>query len=499
MAITVDLYTFSKKTNSTAQPGGSPAASFNCTLKDETSFLSPQLMLSASNPTAYNYAYISTFGRYYWISDWESLKNGIWLATLQVDALASFKTNIGSSSQYVLRSASSFDGSIKDEYYPIKLSHTYTIVGGASTPFAQDFNSGVYIVGCVGTGVTGIGGVIYYELTPAQFRGVVKWLLDNPLDPDYQGDVDGIQITSEDVSLIPNFVVKFLSPYYKTMINPIQYITSAMWFPVAPTGVTVQVPVRVGWWKTDVNGFPLDSGQSGQQVSGSVEFEVFAHPQAAARGSYLNTAPYTTYRLYFGPFGEIELDSVRMASINKIYCYFHIDFVTGVGYLTVNDVASELAPIATVKTKVGVSVSLSSMQTDVSKMALMQGAQKVDAITNAIAAPIRSLFGAGSIPETAANVVTNTIGTIAETSANPEQRGSSGSMVDYALNPRLVISYNQIADDNNAEVGKPLCKIKTISSLSGYIQCSDGDLAIAATQEEIDSIKSYLKGGFYYE
>ena len=56
-----------------------------------------------------------------------------------------------------------------------------------------------------------------------------------------------------------------------------------------------------------------------------------------------------------------------------------------------------------------------------------------------------------------------------------------------------------IADEDLASRGRPLCKAKTISSLSGYIMCSDADPDIACTDYELAQIVSYMNGGFYYE
>ena len=67
MSITVTLYTFSKRENSTAQP--STGTDFYCVLKQPTSIINPTLEISASDITGYNYAYIAAFGRYYFMKD----------------------------------------------------------------------------------------------------------------------------------------------------------------------------------------------------------------------------------------------------------------------------------------------------------------------------------------------------------------------------------------------------------------------------------------------
>ena len=58
----------------------------------------------------------------------------------------------------------------------------------------------------------------------------------------------------------------------------------------------------------------------------------------------------------------------------------------------------------------------------------------------------------------------------------------------------------QTADMDVAEEGKPLCKIRTPSTLNGYMKVLHGDMAIAAANDtELTMIRNYLEGGFYYE
>ena len=69
MAITVNLYSFSKRENSTKRPT-SGATSYSCTLIDDTSLMNPIFKLEiGSNPIGKNYCYVPDFDRYYFISN----------------------------------------------------------------------------------------------------------------------------------------------------------------------------------------------------------------------------------------------------------------------------------------------------------------------------------------------------------------------------------------------------------------------------------------------
>lgn len=67
------------------------------TLRNESNVVNPTIIINIDNPTLYNYAYIPMFGRYYFITDFVSLRTGIWQINLKSDVLMSFKDSILSS------------------------------------------------------------------------------------------------------------------------------------------------------------------------------------------------------------------------------------------------------------------------------------------------------------------------------------------------------------------------------------------------------------------
>ena len=65
--------------------------------------------------------------------------------------------------------------------------------------------------------------------------------------------------------------------------------------------------------------------------------------------------------------------------------------------------------------------------------------------------------------------------------------------------PYMVARFKIIADDNNEDHGRPLCQRVRLFSIPGFIMVDDPDLALTATATEIDSVKSYMKNGFFLE
>lgn len=63
-------------------------------LREESNVLSPVITIQADNPSRCNYAYIDTFGRYYFINEIEAVRTKIWRLHLQVDPLYTYRKQI---------------------------------------------------------------------------------------------------------------------------------------------------------------------------------------------------------------------------------------------------------------------------------------------------------------------------------------------------------------------------------------------------------------------
>ena len=77
--------------------------------------------------------------------------------------------------------------------------------------------------------------------------------------------------------------------------------------------------------------------------------------------------------------------------------------------------------------------------------------------------------------------------------------GSGGAFSHLLGSFELGFQFFRPVDDDNAHNGRPLCAIRQVSALGGYMLVQDGDVPIAGTQGEGDAVKAFLESGFYYE
>ena len=118
----------------------------------------------------------------------------------------------------------------------------------------------------------------------------------------------------------------------------------------------------------------------------------------------------------------------------------------------------------------------------------------VDATAGVISSLTR--FDVGGAISSAAHGVYNTLQSsmpIVETS------GANGSFLTPYKLTRISYHFYQIADEDIGHKGRPLCAIRQINTLSGYILCADGEIDIPCTEEERAAIQNFLTSGFFWE
>lgn len=471
--LSVTLYEFRKRENSTKRPDGSETSrTHQAVLKAPTSLLYPQLTFDfglKGNPSFYNYAYISNLGnRYYFIRDWTVGEGHLWTATLEVDVLASWKASIGSSTQYVVRSSYASDGAIVDTLYPTKQGVT---VKNSTTenPFSTKFEDGRYVLGIVNSDTNGVGANHYYVLTQAQLNNLSEYLL---------GESNWLDISDISDNLT------------KALFNPFQYIVSCNWFPFAVGQKNTLSALPFGWWTIPVSG----AGDLASLIQrGTTYLNIPKHPQAA-RGKYLNGGPYTELVLYYPGFGSIVLDANKLVDVSRLILIVQIDCVANtarllVGYSNTTEIALDNI-IGVYYSQVGITIPMGQLASNMlnSVGGVVTGAARAGAsyaAGNAVGF-LGNLAGAvGSAVE--AGIPTLTVS------------GQPGSMLATSNDVTLTATFYNLVDEDNADRGRPYCKAVTLSTLPGYQVISHADIALAGTSEENRMVKNYMESGYFYE
>lgn len=83
------------------------------TLREETEIMKPTILMEF-DPRPYNYCYIEDFGRYYYITGIESVRNGLWRVSCNRDPLQSFWDQIKEAPLTISRSSNINNTFIRD-------------------------------------------------------------------------------------------------------------------------------------------------------------------------------------------------------------------------------------------------------------------------------------------------------------------------------------------------------------------------------------------------
>lgn len=480
--MTVDFYTFSKRINSTARPTG--GASYTCVLKTASSVMNPVIALQwggSGSPAAYNYAYISDYGRYYWVSNW-TFADRQWVAELSVDVLATYKTEIGAASKYVLRAADStaWSGSLDviDNVYPATAKKKYTLKTGTWS----DWGSGIYVVGIIGAGNTAqAGGIGLYQADAAQAHTIIA----NAYNA-MSGIVNGIPTVTTPTSvedgleLLADFISWVGDAALRVTGRVSDYITSMMYFPFSFPGGSPET-VEMG-----LIGSGAGTAQSLTGLTKQITATITLSDIGAPVGASYNMPPYKSIWLSVPPFGSFQLDPADIWGSSTLRLVMNVDALSGAGmlYVQVNDpdTAGQYIMIAQRTAQVGVQIPIAGNNTAPLSMA-----------SGAMAA-----IGAAA-SENYVGMLAG-IGTMAN-AANGVSKNSGGSAGLAALTGEIQLFYRYLdpTDADVPEIGEPVCKVLTISALSGFVQCRDGEISAPGTAAELQQIESYLTGGFFYE
>lgn len=460
----IKVYNFAKEPNSTKQPGSSAGRTIqNIHLKGDCSFMHPVFLLDGWQATD---NYVKWGSRYYWIEDMIILSKTQAEYHCREDVLASFRSYIGSSSQYITRCAKSFTTGIIDTKYPLLT--TFTRTETELTTFHNSMmGGGFYVVG-IQNGVTSDGGgITYYAMNSAQFGSFVAFM--------YAGTWLDTTETNVTIAL------------QKELINPMQYVSSIIWFPFDYsmfTGSTVE-SVKFGWWQGDAQatGVRLSSGQFVKSwVSSAISLP--RHSEAATRGTYLNSQPYTRHTLFAYTFGEIPIDAMQFGSSASMMVGITADLSTGDAKLSIFDADAKLIDIH--YGKMGQAIPISQ-------------------IRQSLIAPVANIIS-GATGLRYGNVVGFGQGIVSAAEAmmpQAERSGGTDSRLWYYKVPTILTECHNIASEDRDHLGRPLCIRGIIQNYAdashNYIEVENADIDFACNYSELEEIKGFMESGFYYE
>lgn len=448
---------FEKRKKSTKRPTSSGyTVAFN--YKQPTSIYHPQIMVEGGSQfqtAPPRYAKIENL--YYSVDDVQSYRDNVWILSLNVDAMATARDDIGATSAYVVRAASQYNEMLTDS---LLVPEAETTITGASVSTGVFDGSSCYILQILdGRGSSSPGFLSAFGMTGNQLAELAA------------------QLTQADI----------IGELFQTMSDVTSCIGSCTMVPVTAGKLSGSgKTIYCGHFNTGVSGVALNSPIVTGEASIAIPWKY---------NDFRRNPPYTSVMLYLPFIGNVELSTNDINSYSSLKIYTTLDVITGVVAYSVQVGAGGIV-IGEYSAQAGAPIPTSSYTSNA--LGGISGAIGSLA-TGAVAGVTANPFGiAGAVGQMG--------GAIMDFATHTAQvRGAQGSLA-LAWQTLPFIRLEMISRESSdtpanvrARNGSPLMARRTIGSLSGYVQTMGANINAkwpAVMKQEINSI---MDGGFWYE
>lgn len=474
----IELYKFSKRINSTKRPTSGSGFTTQCTIKQnapyvgkfgsssDTTVCYPVLFLAGvQDPNQYNYC--KTFDdRYYFIRDIQVDINGAATLHCEIDVLATRKTEILASRQYV-EYASSGNSDIIDPRNPATARTKIKMGLPASFPF-EIRNGGTYVMQTV-TGSADAPFITTYAMMPASAIMCGMYFCDNEELWEY---------------------------LQKLFASAFDCIKSFYWTPLDMTKFGFSDTIKFG---TDDSMIPA-TNISGIYVDGQVA------GTAIPRGynDYRKSSSFSSYGIYIPFCGQYSLSADDLFEEEVLLVNMRLDTRTGqiCGAITTGNDNNKILQVISGGVYSQCTVGQTTSNTEKMFNVAGVGAAAIGTVATMGVAAGAGIVGAGS-------VIGAGFGGVAATgSALLGQAqavgGATGTGIGNAPGNSIIAycTYKTSAYSPGANadiIGVPVMAVRTLSGLSGYCQCKNPSVEINDLKIIAELINQYLSSGFFIE
>lgn len=519
---TVSFGTFSKKKNSTKQPA-TLSDQRTVTLKEACSQDRPVFICTGNN---FNYNYCMWDSKYYFIDEIVSLKNNLIEIHCIMDPLATYKSYIIGSTQFVSYSSQHGNAWLADMRIPLKASTAVSYSTGL-TGILSD-------IGCYILTVTGVNSVTSYmyqsQATLASiFEDLATWR--DQLKTATQAIASAASASADSGGADQTDSFTGISETIRSCLNAVSNTIRNLANAITQTSKTISDAItQSGFIGTAYENamecvrsciwVPFDYSQMQPGSAGSMTIGTYPIPTSKAgapisakpsTGSFSILIPWqhSDWRrkicedvyLYLPLVGMIQLSGDSLISESSLTIDWSVTFTDGVICYKVkagNQVIGAYSGNGAVNYPVGIAQQASAGQ--VAGTAVQGVAKTVSAaITGAAAGGVGAFIGgiatAVSAGYDVADVMNSThISTVGNVGGGAGL-GLGRDAVCYTVSHDTIIAPADMKDT----MGLPTMKPMSLATLSGFCQCSNAHVDAPATAGELDAIDYYLNSGFFIE
>lgn len=461
MSISIELWKFQKRHNSTARPEGTGSTIVDVVFKKPTSINNPILILEFSEFPDYNYVVIPTLNMYYYIRDVVVGNANIFELHCTLDALATARPYINVCSAFVKYSTLNFNEYLKDD----RIIPTADITTSVVNNYLQEIRD--------------------YSSNGATYQ----WILTVFSEDD--GLCSYIVSWNQIKSLTQNLMQAGTSVWgsITQLFNDVQgALIDVHWCPItlerlqqADIAADNASRIKIGDWDSLIDGYELTSYQ---YTIGDDVISLSNKPS-----NFTLCSPYCEAKLYIPLIGTVDLSLEEFQDVSNVNFRYVINLQNGnVTCMIMKDAATKV--IATYHGNCSYTVPLAFQQIN-GVNALVAGASAVAGIASGGALTIAGIAGSVASMFSAFKRSTSEIGTF------------GGNFYAGGNNLKLMIFKHGLSEQpENMTIlyGRPCCKVLSMSTLlNGYVQTSQFQLEAPLDDEIIQQVNSLMDSGVYLE
>ena len=516
----ITLFNKTKAHNSTeVLTGGNQV---NGVLKEDCSIVNPVVKLRqdsiSPNISQYSYAYIAEFGRYYFVTD-KIFVGGLWELHMHCDVLATWRSTIGSSSQYLMRSGicSGIDDPAQQPELIKKIYETRASVNDIfsdhiydpSRVDANDLGDGTFIVILAGDPGNSQGTLIEnaYAMSGAQFIRFRTELSSTQ----YLGIVAAIDDLTDNVA--------------KMLINPFQYVIKSFYIPISPWVLFSDwrdvnpVNIKYGWYSLNSVGYIINNPLRVLTFyNGTIPQPSVITGTPDEMNDMYKTSRWCNYTLQWPVIGCIDIPNDQIIMGNKLVIYSYIDACSGdvalvayVSYQPQSGAPQLKNSFVLAVQNWATSIPLSSYLRDPDSV--VDSGLGVVNTAQSVMKDLLTLDIAGAITDVTRGIESASTAGAQAKAATVQNKGAPGSQIMITMpNRGIVMEWYHPTNAISRNLGCITRKQSTISSAAlmpdgttrALIICKEPVLAVPAinninwTSDEYNEILNYMKTGFYY-
>ena len=470
---TLTYYTFAKRHKSTLQP--TQGTDIEILIKDGCGTSAPIFLLENSGRPTFNYCQFE--GRYYFVRDIRFVRNNIWEIECEEDYLASWKTEIGATSAFILYASGGRSDIIDSRLTlssPVYISNSAQSLSGITI---TEGNQGTIILSITGIGSFGNyvmqNSTQIFELMRDAER-FYRYAVNDQADPYIEAEVQKLTNGSCAENLKGAISLPLLASSMTSGSLENLYLGS---YPCTDEN---DHPIK-GYKITD----PLATGSATISIP-------WRH------NDWRRHRPYTLLYLYLPLIGVIDLPVDELIGESSVVVLYSVNITSGdiaveVRASSSNKIVATASGNCAMATPYG-SANISTAKVGSAVVTGIGGILAAAAISNPVGAAA-ALFG--GLAASAGQMLQASQG---------ETRGASGLSggASHGLSKVCILSsVSKELVDSQANlddlIGKPVMGKAMIGNYSGFVQTEGAQVAGDMMDSEREIINSMLDGGIYYE